>query len=402
MGNRKKYRVTICTLISAIVMLTITAVFANEMTFSREEFCNLIIEILEKRAVIDDTVSAGQHFSDTYNPNVQKAYEIGIIQGNEKGEFHPEKEISSQDAAVILKRLQDYIAPQLIYDTAKEKKGKEWEKIKGYAASSIAFLSMTDVIPNGAFHPEEPLEEGTARAMIEKIFENRDNQPMAKPGVLPKRKVPVLMYHVIGNPPSEKSPYGYLCVSPEAFDQQMKYLKQQGYTFLFPNEIYYADSCHKPIIVTFDDGYDNNYYWAYRIAKKYNAKITIYMVGDYLDKPGYLSSVQLREMTQSRIVNIGSHTMSHKDLSLLNSQELKYEFEESKRKLEQAVGKEIMDISYPFGKFSAAVIEEAKKYYKNAFTVLQEIPGSAFGYARIVIPRGMDIPGLQANLSKFQ
>ena len=126
------------------------------------------------------------------------------------------------------------------------------------------------------------------------------------------------------------------------------------------------------------------------------------MVGDYLDKPGYLSSVQLREMTQSRIVNIGSHTMSHKDLSLLNSQELKYEFEESKRKLEQAVGKEIMDISYPFGKFSAAVIEEAKKYYKNAFTVLQEIPGSAFGYARIVIPRGMDIPGLQENLSKFQ
>lgn len=115
----------------------------------------------------------------------------------------------------------------------------------------------------------------------------------------------VICYHSISDNPLRYSEY---CISNAEFEDDIKYFSENGYTFLKPNEMWYASPDDKNIVITSDDGYDNFYECAFPILKKYNAKAVVYIVGSKIDKDGYLKSWQIKEMSDSGLVEIGNHT----------------------------------------------------------------------------------------------
>ena len=179
--------------------------------------------------------------------------------------------------------------------------------------------------------------------------------------------IPVLMYHCIAGEPRTGDENLYC--RPAQLEEQFDYLKQNGYTTLFAEEYEKAYGAHKPVILTFDDGYEDCYTELYPLLKKYDFKATIFMVGDYIDKDGYLSSEQIREMAKSGYVSVQSHTAHHVDLASMSGDELDGEFRESCANLAKATGKNVTAISYPGGYFNDEVLRQTKRYFTYGYAI---------------------------------
>ena len=177
--------------------------------------------------------------------------------------------------------------------------------------------------------------------------------------------VPVLMYHSVSDTPVGTPE---LSVTRKSFDDQMSYLASNGYTPINIDDI--ADCSHykKPIVITFDDGYVDNFACAYPILKKYNIKATIFMVTKYIGLGGFLSKDQIVKMGD--MVSFQSHTVDHVRLDMYNLNQVDYECRESQKVLRGITGKPVYAISYPNGMFTAAILRIAAKYYDFAVTTL--------------------------------
>ncbi|MBI4655451.1 MAG: polysaccharide deacetylase family protein [Elusimicrobia bacterium] len=177
--------------------------------------------------------------------------------------------------------------------------------------------------------------------------------------------LPVLVYHKIGHPP-KNSKLKSLWVSPENFRKQMTFLLRQGYQTLVFSELLKAaksesDLPSKSAIVTFDDGYQNNYEHAYKILKDLNAKGNIFLAYNTIGKINLwhnpetepwinmLTWEQIFEMKESKFMEFGSHTMNHPDLTRIPPEQVKWELIESKKQLEAKLGCEIAAFAYPYG-----------------------------------------------------
>ena len=181
--------------------------------------------------------------------------------------------------------------------------------------------------------------------------------------------VPVLMYHSIavekGNP---------IRMPVEQFDKEMKYIKDQGYTTLTLKELYdYFENKvpipDKSIVITLDDGYEDNYTAAFPVLKKYALKATVFMVTSTIDvNPNCLTSAQLKEMDKAGI-DIESHTVTHRDLDSLSYDEQLAELKDSKAALEKLLGRSVDYVAYPTGKYNDDTIKAVTAAgYKMAFT----------------------------------
>ncbi|MBR6268049.1 MAG: polysaccharide deacetylase family protein [Selenomonadaceae bacterium] len=165
--------------------------------------------------------------------------------------------------------------------------------------------------------------------------------------------IPVLEYHMVTMHPKENAEaYN---VPPEDFAGQLDYLAEQGYTTITMLEFMKArkgklELPKKPIILTFDDGYDDNYYEMLPILEAHGMKAVVYMVTNMIGQPGYLTWEQLREM-QNRGVEIGSHTANHVPLTELSPEERNDELKLSKLILEWNGIKTVFSLSYPNGKY---------------------------------------------------
>ena len=182
-------------------------------------------------------------------------------------------------------------------------------------------------------------------------------------------KVLVLNYHMVN------SMYISLSIEPEDFDWQMKYLVEHGYHTISPDELYdflagQGTLPDRPVLITFDDGYEDNYTNAYPILKKYNLKATIFVVTGFLSKrKGYLTWDQLREMEQNGIT-IESHTVTHAPLPDLPDERIRKELVESKQQAEAELGHPIEFIAYPTGVHDLHIVGIAQEAgYKGGFTV---------------------------------
>ena len=174
--------------------------------------------------------------------------------------------------------------------------------------------------------------------------------------VLSHYTAPVLMYHYINNEEPLRSRLG---VSPESFERQMRFLRERKYNIVSLEELTDLIKNKKKIpsgtvAITFDDGYLDNYINAYPVLKKYNIPATIFVVinriGKHLGNDDYMSWSQIRELSESGLITIGSHSMNHPNLSEINSEEqLKEEIFESKKILGKELNQEVKFFSYPFG-----------------------------------------------------
>ncbi len=140
-------------------------------------------------------------------------------------------------------------------------------------------------------------------------------------------KLPIIMYHGLCESESRQNEY---MIEPDYFEQDLKFLSENGYNTIFLSELvsHYKNGTplpENPVIITFDDGYLNNYTYAYPLLKKYNAKAVISPIGlsaDDAENEEYRSPLwsqctweQLKEMHDSGLVEIQNHTYNLHKLS---------------------------------------------------------------------------------------
>lgn len=184
-------------------------------------------------------------------------------------------------------------------------------------------------------------------------------------------KVPILMYHHINSGiPSYGNPNLY--VNEELFIKEMKYLTDNDYNTITIDDLVEAlkkkiKLPKKSIIITFDDGNYDFYTKAFPILKKLKLKCTIFVIMKMLNKRNYLTVDLLRQINISTLVTIGSHSVTHKNLTKLNHKELVDELKKSKNFLEEMLRRKVNSFAYPFGKYNKIIISEIQKTgYMNA------------------------------------
>ena len=173
------------------------------------------------------------------------------------------------------------------------------------------------------------------------------------------RGVPVLYYHSV-----EQSADNEVTITPEILKTQLKYIKDEGYVTLTLSDLkeYLLNNSpipNKSILITFDDGYMNNYNNAFPILKDLNMVATIFCITSNLDGSYYLSKDAIKEMSNYGI-DIQSHTVNHPHLDKMTYDEQLSELKESKKTLESITGKKVESIAYPFGDFNDDSIKAAK------------------------------------------
>lgn len=159
----------------------------------------------------------------------------------------------------------------------------------------------------------------------------------------PRDKELVLAYHSVGgNWPGDKYK---MDISRSCFERQIGCLPRLKF---------------KRLIITFDDGFDNFFNLAFPVISKYNNKVIIFITTGFIDKdvpssvfyPGLianpLSWSQIREISDAG-VEIGSHTITHPKLPCLDKKKAYIEISDSKKIIEDRIGKEVKSFAYPYG-----------------------------------------------------
>lgn len=175
--------------------------------------------------------------------------------------------------------------------------------------------------------------------------------------------VPVLMYHAVGD---EIWGYSDLFVSAAGMEAQLQYLQENGYETIWFSDLSHIEEYEKPVILTFDDGYDDNYTVLYPLLEQYQAKATIFVIGNAMGSPHKMTREQVYELAASGLVSIQSHTYTHGNLSAMDEAALRQEMELSNAALAAATGQIPYVLCYPEGKYSYLTMDVAKEYYSFA------------------------------------
>ena len=201
-------------------------------------------------------------------------------------------------------------------------------------------------------------------------------------GIKPLQGIPVLMYHKV-NPDHSTGGLG-LRVPPEEFDWQMKYLKKNGYHTVSLGDVldHFQQGKalpEKPIVITFDDGYKDNYQYAYPIIKKYDYTATVFVVPSIIGKTNEFDvhlQPENKMMDWSEVkalttegITIASHTLTHPRMAQISPTEAMQELVESKKVLEKELGQEVQFFCYPYGDYNDAVMKLVQEAgYRGAIT----------------------------------
>lgn len=209
------------------------------------------------------------------------------------------------------------------------------------------------------------------------------------------RPVPVLAYHHVN-----KHKGDMVTVVPEVFEKQMQYFNSAGYRTLRAGELLSfingeISLDEKAVMITFDDGWLDNYVYAFPVLRKYNINATVFITTDWISGgPDNISDVPLhipkhreakrlieqgeghnvvlnweliREMSESGLVEFCSHTKSHRKCHNLSEDELKEELVGSKEILEEKLGRPCIALCWPFGRNNDLSVKVARE---NGYSLL--------------------------------
>lgn len=178
--------------------------------------------------------------------------------------------------------------------------------------------------------------------------------------------IPVLMYHKVPDKPIDTQ--HRIFVTRSNFEKHLRFFKLRSLTSItFKEYLAFANGDkplkefpRKPIILTFDDGYADNYRNMLPLAQKYGFKGVLFLLGDFSVTANFWDAGEDTET--NRLMNfeqkmafvekgweIGAHTLTHSDLTKLNHDQIMYEITESRVQLEQALQTKVISFAYPFG-----------------------------------------------------
>lgn len=224
-----------------------------------------------------------------------------------------------------------------------------------------------------AYHTGSPvLESGRLEWIARVVYGPNVRREMARlkhakelsPDVLP---ITALCYHEV------RPDRGDDCmnVNPEVLRRHIREFREAGFTFIDVGDLrqYEAGSAHPPekaVLISFDDGYLDNYIYAYPVLREEKVPGTFFVVSSKVGKENRMTADQLKEM-QANGMKIGSHTVNHEPLTTMSTEQIDYELRVSRKQLETILGKPVYALAYPTGKVNSTVQSIAKKYYDMAF-----------------------------------
>lgn len=171
--------------------------------------------------------------------------------------------------------------------------------------------------------------------------------------------VPIFMYHFVREDTGDYE-YPENMVRPEILRKELQYLKNNGYETIYKTDIGNLENFTKPVWLTFDDGWEDFYLNAYPIFKEYNMKASYYIITDLVGTPGYVKEEQLKEMKESGLIDIQSHTVTHPRLASLSKEKITEELSNSKKYLKEKFDIDSDVICYPYGSFNNTVLSISK------------------------------------------
>ena len=154
-------------------------------------------------------------------------------------------------------------------------------------------------------------------------------------------------------------------VSPANFAQQMKALSDAGYHSILPNQlqdylVYDVPLPSNPVMITFDDTRGEQFSIGAAEMKKYGFKGVFFIMTVSINRPGYMSKEQIKNLSDDGHV-IGAHTWDHHMVTKYAGDDWNTQLVKPKTKLEEIIGKPVTDFAYPFGLWNTAAIPEIKK-----------------------------------------
>lgn len=240
--------------------------------------------------------------------------------------------------------------------------------------------SAEDTFPDNITENSQYNTEYNTEAVTSESSHNSDTEPTVTDISL--QYPAAIMYHLILDEPYSSETE--LFVKPEVFDETLRLLSKDGYNYLFADE-YFKGNGSKSVVLTFDDGYEDNYTNMFPILKKYSAKATVFLITDLIGSAGYLTEDQIREMSESGLVRFGSHTKTHCSMIEISEDSVRAELSKSKRIIEDLTGCQCSTLAYPGGKYNSSIMKIASDYYEFAYTT--KSPNSVHEYTKMNIPR---------------
>lgn len=231
-----------------------------------------------------------------------------------------------------------------------------------------------------------------------------------------KERIRILAYHSVRDiPRGVKFSFN---VTPIAFAQQMEYLaSNKNNVITFDDLVDCKEKGHtlpsKPVIITFDDGYADNYVNAFPILKQHNFKATIFLVTDFINSVSIFNWLKLDEPLrlhqqdekaswlpldrqsilemQAYGISFGAHTRTHRKLDEIEEHQAIDEIVNSKKRLEEILSEPVICFSYPFNRMNEKIkglVKEAGYKIAVADEGAVNLKSDFFKLKRIGIERG--------------
>ena len=195
--------------------------------------------------------------------------------------------------------------------------------------------------------------------------------------------MPILMYHHIAEPPRWADAIRRdLSLPPAQFEDHLKYLSEAGYHSIYLEDLIRHLTLgeplpEKPIILTFDDGYDDAYKEAYPLLKKYDFVGTFFIITDFVEKDEYLTWEQIKLMGEGGM-EIESHSHTHADLGGKPLDYIVWQVLRSKELIEAHTNRTVRFFCYPSGQYDELVMTILHQtHHWGAVTVNQGVTHSS-------------------------
>ncbi len=182
-------------------------------------------------------------------------------------------------------------------------------------------------------------------------------------GIVRTARVPILMYHYISEPPADADIYRKdLSVPPGRFESHLHYLQEHGYQTITLDDLlaylaYGKPLPERPVVLTFDDGYEDNYIHAFPLLRRYGMIGHFFIISDFVSqrRAGYMTWPQIEEMAAAG-QRIGSHSRDHPDLKGKSADYLVWQALGGLEAIQEHVGYHPRWISYPAGSYDDQTI----------------------------------------------
>ena len=219
--------------------------------------------------------------------------------------------------------------------------------------------------------------------------------------------IPILMYHVIGDPPNG-APFPELYVDEKTFQAQLRWLERRGFNAVtlqaaWNHWVRGTKLPPRPVVLTFDDGYRSTFTRAYPAMRSVRWPGVVNLAVKNMDVAWGLSPRRLRRLIAADW-EIDAHSLTHPDLTSLDAAQLHREVAGSRAQIRRRFGIPVNFFCYPAGDYNASVVAEVRQAgYLGATTIRSGLgrPSEMYTLRRVRVSRSDGVEGLAGRLHQL-